>query len=254
MTMTEGSHINSSGGIRIWACMRPSDPSSAYPRPPWASSRPIVALFCLSSPSSCTTADSSSLAVAIGLTSFPRFPFPISIPDEDDRPMTRILQICHQAMHDRWTSRQGREAGRGARPQGDPEGNNATRFSRVSQELVVGPCDGAIRAASLPDLLGRAAMLVRHGDGTLRRRIRPCPGSAWIVGRPVQGWVGLRPLFTLVRGIGILGSSLAGFCIAPVLYSRSSYVQNRKKHYPYLRYGTLALSPRGVMMPGAIAV
>src|SRR5215217_7083852 len=212
MTMTEGSHINSSGGIRIWACMRPSDPSSAYPRPPWASSRPIVALFCLSSPSSCTTADSSSLAVAIGLTSFPRFPFPISIPDEDDRPMTRILQICHQAMHDRWTSRQGLEAAR------RPGENNAARFSGVSQDLVLGPCDDTIQAASLPDLLGRAAMLVRHGDGTLRRRIRPCPGSAWIVGRPVQGWVGLRPLFTLVRGIGILGSSYPRSCISSPRY------------------------------------
>src|SRR5919202_1895080 len=55
--------------------MRPSDPSSTCPRPPWLSSRPIAALFCLSSPSSLTTWDSCfSLALATSLPPFLVFP------------------------------------------------------------------------------------------------------------------------------------------------------------------------------------
>src|SRR5215210_1193162 len=55
--------------------MRPSAPSSACPMPPWLSSRPIVPLFCLSSPSSLTTWDSCfSLALATSLPPSPGFP------------------------------------------------------------------------------------------------------------------------------------------------------------------------------------
>src|SRR5215217_1963276 len=43
--------------------------------------------------------------------------------------------------------------------------------------------------------------------------ILPCPVCVFL------------PLFTRVRGIRILGSSHPALCIAPVLYSRSSYVE-----------------------------
>src|SRR5687768_8731274 len=61
--------------------MLPSAPSSACAMPPWLSSRPIVALFCLSSPSSLTTWDSCfSLALATSLPPFPVSPTVRKVP------------------------------------------------------------------------------------------------------------------------------------------------------------------------------
>jgi hypothetical protein len=55
------------------------------------------------------------------------------------------------------------------------------------------------------------------------------PGKDWVDTHPTEARSGHKtfflPLFTGVRGIGILGSSPLALCIAPVLYSRSSYVE-----------------------------
>src|SRR6266516_611287 len=103
MTRIEGSQISSSGGIRIWARIRPSF-SSAYPRLPVASSRPSVPLFCLSKPISVSAADRSSAVLVIGFPSLAHIfiRWELQIPSHRSSP--EIFYNCHSRNTARFSS------------------------------------------------------------------------------------------------------------------------------------------------------
>src|SRR5215208_1647231 len=73
ITRIEGSQVSSSGGIRIWACMRPSALSVACSIFPVPSTRPSAAVFCASNPSLLSRSARSCAVLVIGSTSRTQF-------------------------------------------------------------------------------------------------------------------------------------------------------------------------------------